>query len=77
MASFRPLVLALSCALWGCAAIPAQPSASICPSVVNYTPEQEAEIYRELMTLPGDSILQTVADEDHHLRAALKACRAP
>jgi hypothetical protein len=42
--------------------------------VVTYTPAQEAEIYRELMALPPGSILQTVADEDYHLRLVAKAC---
>ena len=76
MASFRLVYFVLCGLLCGCAAIPAQQAPSVCPSVVNYTPAEEAQIYAELMALPPDSILHKVADEDYHLRQIAKACRS-
>lgn len=71
----RYLTMVAITLLTGCAAPAPQPSASVCPSVINYTPAQEAEIFAALTALPSDSILHTLAEEDYHLRTELKACR--
>lgn len=66
-------LVALLC-LSGCAS-PGPVSSIVCPSVVRYTPQEEAEIADELAALSDHSVLRKVADEDYHLRTALRACR--
>lgn len=78
MASSRIALLAVALALCACASAPGQQGVAICPPTANYTPSENAAIARELAALPQDDVLRKVADEDHDLRAALKACiRAP
>jgi hypothetical protein len=61
----------------GCASPAAVPGVSICPKVADYSPEENAAIVMELSVLDPGDVLVKLANEDHRLRAELKACRAP
>lgn len=59
--------------LTGCAAATSEPS--VCPRVVEYTPEQQARAADELDALPADAMLVTMMADYGRERAMLRACR--